>query len=295
MNLKIQDAKRIMDMAIDKYKPETILVGFTGGSDSLTLLHLMMELGYPFKPFFCNTGIGIEEQWEFIRSHCAKYNLGLIEQKPTYKLYKQIIIQNGFPGPSMHKIIFNDLKMKSITAISKYYDSKTIIVTGVRLSESERRKINISSEIQKQDGQIWVAPMMNWDDDDKDEYLETRKIERSPVSAKLGMSFECGCGAYATKGELEKVRYFYPNFAKVIDGLQDTLFKIGFTWGWDDPIPELSEYYDVMESIYPGYKEMKLFKQVAKKVTGKKKQTDLFLPMCHRCEHNYNIKMAKAV
>jgi 3'-phosphoadenosine 5'-phosphosulfate sulfotransferase (PAPS reductase)/FAD synthetase len=294
MNLKIEDAKRIMDSAIDQYKPETILVGFTGGSDSLTLLHLMNELGYNFIPFFCNTGIGVEEQWEFIRTHCAKHNFKLFEQKPTYKLYKQIIIQNGFPGPSMHNVIFNDLKMKSITAISKYYDNKTIIVTGVRLTESERRKINITSEIQKKDGQVWVAPIMNWDDDDKDEYMETREIERSPVSQNLGMSFECGCGAYAVKGELEKIRYFYPNFARVIDGLQDTLFRIGFTWGWDDPIPDLAEYYDVMERIYPGYKEMKLYKQVSRH-TIKKQQTDLFMPMCHRCEHNYNLKMQKAL
>lgn len=294
LSTRIKEAKDIVDRAIAQYSPDEILLGFTGGSDSLVLFHVIQELGYDFRPFFCNVGIGVEEQWEFIRRHCAEHDRKLIEQGPTYKLYKQIIIQNGFPGPSMHGIIYNDLKEKSIRHISKFFEWKTIVLTGVRISESERRKINISADIQKKDGDkiVWVSPIINWDDDDKDEYLDTRKIERSPVSQRLGMSYECGCGAYAKPGEKKMVSECYPAFGKLIDALQETLFAIGFTWGWDDPLPEGKDYYEVMEKIYPGYTEMKLHKSVKAK-NDKKKQPDLFMPMCHKCEYSHNLSVMK--
>src|SRR5690606_5966951 len=109
---------------------------------------------------------------------------------------------------------------------------RTMVVSGVRVSESERRKINITSECQTVDSINWVSPLMNWDEDDKEEFLEENNVELSPVSRCTGHSYECLCGAFARKGELAHLKEFYPGTAKVIEELQNILYQIGFTWGW---------------------------------------------------------------
>lgn len=284
---KIEDFKEILNGAIQKYNPSKVLVGFTGGSDSLTLLHLMIESGVPFQPFFCNTGIGIHEQWEFIREYCKLLNLSLIEQHVVYKTYKQMVIQNGFPGPAMHTIMYRNLKEKSIRHINNYFNKDTIIVSGVRVSESQRRKINVSKPFQVIDGIRWVSPIMNWDEDDKDEFLEDRQIDKSPVSKCFGMSGECLCGAYAIPGEKQKLKGCgFVRACNQITELERILSEIGFTWGWDDPLPKGKEYDNIMNSIYPGLNEIKLLKKAADNP-----QQDLFMPMCHKCSVHHEIKL----
>lgn len=282
---KINDFTEIINGAVKKYNPSKVLVGFTGGSDSLTLLHLMIESGIPFQPFFCNVGIGIHEQWEFIREYCKLMNLDLIEQSVVYKTYKQMVIANGFPGPAMHTIFFRNLKEKSIRHINNRFNKDTIVVSGVRVSESQKRKINVSKPFQVIDGIRWVSPIMNWDEDDKDEFLEDRKIEKSPVSKSFGMSGECLCGAYSVKGEKEKLKECgFTRACAAIENLEKTLFDIGFTWGWDDPLPKGKEYNRIMESIYPGISELKLAKKESKE------GPNLFNPMCHKCTVNHEIQ-----
>lgn len=281
---KIDDFDKILRAALLKFKPKKVLVGFTGGSDSLTLLHLMIKSGVQFQPFFCNTGIGINEQWDFIRDYCKKQNLSLIEQNVVYKTYKQMVIVNGFPGGAQHTTMFRNLKEKSIRFINEYFNQNTIFISGVRVSESEKRKINVSSPIQVIDKIRWVSPMMNWDDDDKDEFLESNGIEKSPVSKCFGMSGECACGAYSEKGEKQKIKDCgFNRLYEQITEIETTLFKIGFTWGWDDPVPEGKEYVAVMEKIFPGWTELKSHSKAVKKMKKKGAQ-DLFIPMCHKCE-----------
>lgn len=288
---KISDAKRIVDKAIAKYKPKTILLGFTGGSDSLTLANVMEELNVPFTPFLLNTGIGVEDQRVFIREYCQKKGWALLEQKPVYKLYKQMVVQNGFPGPAMHTVMFRNLKEKSLRVINKSFDEDTIVLSGVRVSESGKRKINIKNEMQVVDKIRWVSPIMNWDADDKEEYLEARGIELSHVSKSLGMSGECLCGAYAMPGEKEKLRSCgFMNEVKQIETLERITQALGFTWGWDDLIPKGKEYDRIMEAIYPGYSELTSTK---KEIAKAKKDGTKFNPMCHKCTFNHELDLAK--
>lgn len=289
---KIADAKRIVESAIAKYNPKTILLGFTGGSDSLTLANVMEELKIPFTPFLLNTGIGIEDQRVFIREYCSKKGWALIEQKPVYKLYKQMVVQNGFPGPAMHTVMFRNLKEKSLRVINSSFNCDTIVLSGVRVAESEKRKINIKQEIQVVDKIKWVAPIMNWDSDDKEEFLEERNIELSHVSKELGMSGECLCGAYAMPGEKDKLRScsFAKNEIKQIETLERITQALGFTWGWDDLIPKGKEYDRIMETIYPGYCELTSTK---KEIAKAKKDGTVFNPMCHKCTFNHELNLSK--
>lgn len=285
---KESDFTRILNIGIERFKPKILLVGFTGGSDSLTILHLMIKSGLPFRPFFCNTGIGIKEQWQFVRDYSSKMGLELIEQTPVYKTYKQMILANGFPGASSHIFMYSNLKEKSMKYINDAFDKDAMFITGVRISESERRKINISSEVQyhPKQGIKWCNPIMNWDDDDKEEFLDINGIERSPVSELIGFSGECLCGAYAKPKELEKIKMYFPETAEEIESLEKTLKQIGFTWGWNDQPPKGTEYDRIMEEIFPGFGLLKQLKR--------QKKEGLISPLCYKCEHNYNLECMRA-
>lgn len=293
LGAKIEDAREIVKRGIREFDPIIILAGFTSGSDSLTLLHLLMDFRISFHPVFCNPGIGVVEQWQYIRDYCKKQQLTLIEQTPVYKTYKQMVVHNGFPGPSIHTIMYSNLKQKSFQHLNRFYFNRAMIMSGVRLSESERRKINIDTAIYSDDKTKlrWVSPLINWTDDDKAEYLEHKRIELSPVSKCMGMSCECLCGSYAKKGELAKLQTHYPATAKGIIDLQNILFDLGFTWGWEDVPPTGRAYYETMERIYPGFFEIQLLKKEKKELD--QGILNLFSPLCHKCETSYLLDRSK--
>lgn len=290
---KIQQAGEIMYRSMDAHKGKKILLGFSGGGDSLTTAMVLTELGIPFTPFYCNTGVVIKEGRDFVMQTARKYEWDLVEQMPVYKTYKQLVLANGFPGPDAHKIMYITLKERSIQAVAKKYNNDCLIITGVRLSESDRRTKNITQEIQEYQGLTWVSPIMYFDDDDKDELLENNKCARNPVSACLNISGDCCCGAFAEKGELKKIKHFYPATGKMLTDLQNLLFHIGFTWGWDEKPPAEKEYMRVMDNVFPGYAEIYRQKTVDKRVKKKLSKTgqdDLFQPICHKCNVNYKAK-----
>ena len=261
-----------------------------GGGDSTVLFELMRELNFKFVPFLCDTGIRINDTVEFVKKRCADTNLPLIIETPTYKSYDEMVMQFGFPGAPQHIQMYSNLKEKSIRKICSRYQGKKLIITGVRNSESARRKRNAIKEIDKRGNQIWVSPIIHWDDDDKEEYIDTRGIVLNEVSRKIGISGDCLCGAYALPGELDKIKKFYPDAAQRIIDLQARVIAKGFTWKWDDPKPSEKEYLEVMETIYPGYKQRTLQKRI-EKMRKKSGQQDLFSPLCAKCEYkNQNIK-----
>jgi 3'-phosphoadenosine 5'-phosphosulfate sulfotransferase (PAPS reductase)/FAD synthetase len=84
-----------------------------------------------------------------------------------------------------------------------------MLITGCRLSESTRRMGHVVP-IQRDGVRYWVAPLIHWDETTKINYQLDNVIPRNPVTAKLGISGECLCGAYAKPGEREKIAHYYP-------------------------------------------------------------------------------------
>jgi 3'-phosphoadenosine 5'-phosphosulfate sulfotransferase (PAPS reductase)/FAD synthetase len=301
LSYKIDESKNIVLDALNKYSPIILLLGFSGGKDSTVLFELIKELNFKFTPFHCNTGIAVEETHEFVRRRCKESHLKLIEQNVTYKSYEEMVLTFGFPSAPQHIQMYSNLKEKSIREIlrlkwlsngDEWKNKNKVIITGVRKAESNRRKFNIHSAAEKRGRQIWINPILNWDDDDIEAYISRRQIELNEVSNNIGMSGDCLCGAYAKKGELEVLKKFYPSVAAQIESISERVKEKGFTWGWDDVKPNQKEYIEVMEKIYPGYKNSRVIKKSIKlmKEVG---QQDLFEPLCHKCEFKFALEQQK--
>ena len=75
-----------------------------------------------------------------------------------------------------------------------------------------------SDPMQREGARVWVAPIINWSEEQKVVYQTDNRIPRNPVKPYLGISGECLCGAFAKPGEREKIEKHYPQaFAEIVE------------------------------------------------------------------------------
>jgi 3'-phosphoadenosine 5'-phosphosulfate sulfotransferase (PAPS reductase)/FAD synthetase len=222
-------------------KPVAIYVGFSGGDDSLTTAHWMMNNVDNCKVLHINTGIGIERTREFVRETCHKYKWPLTEMRAKEDCgqdYDKEVLAHGFPGPYQHIKMYNLLKQKCIDKLvresKKNHKDKVMIVTGIRYDESTKRMRYVHEQVENRGAQIWVKPLYWWSKSQFMDYIKANKLERNPVSVLLGMSGECCCGAYAHKGMKEMIRIVDPITASRIDRLEKEVRAAGFPWGFEE-------------------------------------------------------------
>lgn len=250
----IDQAHEIYDEAVSlrlkgrELAAECIL--FSGGNDSTTLAHLFRKRAT--HAIHANTTIGIEETRQYVRDTCASWGVPLIEETPPDS-YRDLILGNvrtkagvqvfkpGFPGPGAHGQMYTRLKERALDkarhtlGVANSRSKAVTFIAGIRRNESKRRA---DREIHQSDGTvIWVSPISFWTKLDLTTYrLMFDDVPRNRVSDVLHMSGECLCGAFAHPGELEEIRYWFPDVAAEIEALQVEAHAAGIaepycTWG----------------------------------------------------------------
>lgn len=219
---------------------------FSGGNDSTVLAHLMR--GSVDYAVHANTTIGIEETRQFVRDTCAGWGMELIERTAPQS-YRDLVLERGFPGPGMHYKMYQRLKERALDQvrselITNNRRERVLFIAGRRRSESKRRQTIPLYEV---DGSaIWCSPLAMWTKLDLNTYrLMQGDVPVNEVSEKLHMSGECLCGAFAHPGELEELRFWYPDVAAEIDQLQADVKAAGHgepfcTWGHGQGKPSVS-------------------------------------------------------
>lgn len=243
----IAESHAILDGALrfyvttqDKRHVGTALL-YSGGNDSTTLAHMMR--GWSDWAIHANTGIGIEQTREFVRKTCAEWGLPLIEKSPPAgSTYRELVLDQGFPGPGQHFKMFQRLKERAIMAaraelVTQPRRERIVFLAGRRKDESVRRA-NIP--LWEREGSIiWVSPMVFWTKLDLNTYrVMCGDVPVNEASSLIHMSGECLCGSFAHKGELEEVAQFYPEVAAEIQSLEAEVRAAGqikperCRWGW---------------------------------------------------------------
>jgi 3'-phosphoadenosine 5'-phosphosulfate sulfotransferase (PAPS reductase)/FAD synthetase len=111
---------------------------------------------------------------------------------------------------------------------------RVALVTGARSQESTRRMghvepVKVGEWQESADGtrkhvrknRVWVAPCHDWSAEEQLAYMEWFDLPKNPVKLMLGMSGECFCGAFASPGELDRIRHHCPDVAAKIDRLAE--------------------------------------------------------------------------
>lgn len=220
---KVSQSLDIIDGAIREHPNMTHLFAlFSGGHDSSCSSHVAARHPAFSGAAHINTTIGVEETRQHVRTFSAEQGWVLREYFPPVS-YRDIILQYGFPGPGGHSLMYARLKERCVRQLVREHKAKRFdrvgLVTGVRLSESVRRMGHVQA-VQREGAKLWIAPILHWDDDDKDEYMALNALPRNPVVDRMCMSCECLCGAYARKSELIELEIHYPAAAAVIHQLQ---------------------------------------------------------------------------
>lgn len=238
------EPEAIVAAALSEHKPVGIYVGFSSGRDSIAVTHWMMTNVPGCKVFHANTGIGIEASRRFVRGICAAYGWELVEiraKEDCGEDYDKLVLEQGFPGPDHHRKMYDRLKGRAVEMLvrntKKQRMDRVLIASGIRHDESLIRMGYAGREINRVGAQVWVNPIYWWDKARRDAYIAEHGLPVNPVSKELGMSGECGCGAYAQPGELKAWRRVDPIFGERIDRLQMAVLAKGFTWAWDGHPP----------------------------------------------------------
>ena len=231
--------------AIAEHDPVAVYALCSGGHDSLVLSDIAAQHPSLTAVVHINTGIGIEEGRNHLRSVAEERGWPFREYShdlgnhpgPTYE---EIILKHGFPGPGAHLYAYTLLKERVINKLVR--DSKShrmdrvLLLTGVRLDESERRMGNVEP-LTRAGAKVWAAPILDWTNKDKNEYLAEYEIPRNPVNDKMHYSGECLCGAFARPGEIEELKFWYPEVAERIHDLEHKAKAAGVpcVWGTRPP------------------------------------------------------------
>jgi len=204
---------------------------FSGGHDSLVSTHKAMEQGNADTVVHIDTGIGIPETQEFVRETCDRHGWPLKVVSSDHD-YEQIVLDNQFPGPAVHIILYSKLKERALRKVARWHDEKPALITGVRRSESEARFQNVEPE-QEAASWIWRANIHDFTQSDVDGYIDRHNLRRSPVKQKYHHSGECLCGAFGNRTEeLTVLEAHYPETADRIKRLES---KVQDRHGTDDP------------------------------------------------------------
>ncbi len=232
---KLVEARAILDDAIHRYKPSHVFAMFSGGHDSLSVTHFASQHSSFSGAIHINTGIGVEQTREFVRSTCQHYGWKLIERSARAGQYEEWVTRFGFPGPSAHRYMYSLLKERPLRTVIREFKrsrhDRILLVTGVRRQESARRMGHVQA-VQQEGVRVWCAPFLRLSALDVGRYLEENRVQRNEVVDILHMSGECGCGAYGKQGELQELEVWFPDLATRIRALEAKVRAAGHSWGW---------------------------------------------------------------
>jgi len=204
--------RRLLDIAVRRYKPVAVFGMFSGGHDSVCAVDMASRHPAFTAAVHINTGIGVEATREYVRATAKERGWPLLEYtaEDQGQFYDDLVLAHGFPGPFHHTKMYNRLKERALNALVRDHKQKrsdrVLLITGVRKYESTRRMGTVQA-INRDGAKVWVAPLTWWTNDTKTAYMTEHGLPRNEVVDALHMSGECLCGAFAKPRELEWLEF----------------------------------------------------------------------------------------
>ena len=115
---KIEDAKRIFETAIKKFKPDVVIALVSGGDDSMTMYKVAKMVGYVDYVVHVDTTTGIAAATNFVIDNVRDE---LIIARTPEETYEEIVLQEGFPGPGQHQMMYIRLKERALRTVQRRF------------------------------------------------------------------------------------------------------------------------------------------------------------------------------
>lgn len=186
----------------------SVLVGFSGGKDSIVTLDLCVRYFDTVQPFFMYICPNLEFQEETLRWYENRYGLEII-RIPHFDM-SSFLKWGSFRDPN-YSVPEVDIK-----ETYNYLREKTGIhwvAAGERIDDSTVRRavIRHNGTIDPKRGRFW--PVANWSKKDIMQYIKMRKLKLPKDSREIGFSFRSLSGK-----ELSVIKRVYPSdYQKILD------------------------------------------------------------------------------
>jgi len=231
--------KEIVDQAIKEYSLDKLYVLFSGGKDSVCILHFIAT-NYPEKfggAVFTNTGLGSHTTRQFVINYCKEMGWNLFLTYPQEKeQFQKVMLDYGFATPGSHRIWMGYLKFHSWYYFSKWrrsHDGKTekmALISGVRKKESRQRskiKAYARKPIDVNATMVFVKPFIYKNGVELWDYFIEHKLKKTPVYDWLNRSGECFCGAFTQPGDLKLLEKYDPRIFETIRNYERRILEHG--------------------------------------------------------------------
>ena len=166
---KVEQSIKLL-RSVGASNPDPIEVAYSGGKDSDVILQLAKEAGINYRAIYKNTTIDPPGTIKHVRE------MG-VEVKTPEKNFFQLIEQKGFPNMFMR---FCCEKLKEYKILDR-------AIIGVRKSESTRRSLRYNEPTEckfygnKKQHVEAIYPILDWTDEDVEEFLADRGIKCAPL------------------------------------------------------------------------------------------------------------------
>lgn len=191
---KIELAQFCIDSALKTSKRQC--VAFSGGKNSLVVLHMVLQKKNDVIVLFNNTTNEMPETLKYVRWLAKEWKLNFYEVKPETNFWK-IVDKYGFPH---HRRYYNKkpkccyyLKIKPAEAFYKEHGVDCVF-TGISAYESRVRKICAVKQgmLYKNKKYLKAYPIIFWSDDDVWKYIEENNLPVNPAYKKYKIN-RIGC------------------------------------------------------------------------------------------------------
>ena len=212
---------------------------FSGGKDSLCLLHYISSLAKSIKKqivaLHADTTAGFREVEQYVQEVCTKLSIPLVTVRPPND-YFSLAKRWGIPGVKS-RWCCKTLKVAPIRRYLAHVDGDVVVFDGIRAAESSIRATYLPIWYHPSFRCISVSPLFHWSDFQIQEYIKANGLPLSPA-ANLNTSAECWCGAYKTREDFEALLEVHPElFDQLVEVERAQAGKYTFLYESGERIP----------------------------------------------------------
>jgi len=207
---------------------------FSGGKDSLVVLHLCKQHYDDLKCIHIDTTCSLPSVLEYVKQICNQLDVSLVVIRPKQSFF-ELAQKWGFPS-FKRRWCMTHLKDAPLKEYLRQFGSK-VVFDGTRAEESpkrrqlfERRKnrdLNPAIAWMNSHRCFWVSPIWDWTKEQVNAYIQKHNLPLNPVAKFFGWSGECLCPVFKNERFFQLLRVKYPEIFQTLLELEASMRKGG--------------------------------------------------------------------
>jgi len=234
LSLKIARALVTIKKAVKYSGDMPLILNFSGGRDSSCIMLLARQVTDKIECLYMKSGMDLPGSIEFVERQCRRFGFKLHISDPVRDYFGDFaywVRRRGYFPTVEHNYCMVVLKLRPARRYLRriFWGYPLYKLTGIRREESTRRLWKyLPGQYIQPDGEhsrsFMVHPILDWTDQDVDDYLRLEKFEINENYKPFGVSGCYWCPFYGWDIYLKILRV-YPNIYDGIIKLEEELGK----------------------------------------------------------------------